>query len=367
VLKKLKKTSTLFKNLVSVALGQFFSGLLYMASVVLIARYLGTTRFGDYFYIFSFVNIFQFVADLGISSIFIREVSREKNLLGLMLGNLKSIYWVFSFLSMIIIISVVGFTTHDSTVRFAAYPAAIATVALFHSFGYVTVFRAFEHMEINSAGLILSRLLFLLFVIGAIKLGTGLVGIFVALALSSLALWWIYYVIVSKKYTRPKLSFDLPVWRFMLKEGVSTGGTIILRRTTWYVDIFMLKGLATSAAVGLFSSTYQIIQMLYLLPWTLAVPFMPVFSRLNRVDPKQLHNMLISLLKLTWLVTLPLAVWTTFASKQIISSIFGTQFSQAAPGLGIIIWTIPFLFPTSLFFSFLLPWKNRGLISSVCL
>jgi len=348
----LKKRSTLFKNLVSVSLGQLASGLLYMAALGLIARHLGAASLGEYSYIFSFVNIFQFVADLGLATIFIREVSKDKGLLGPMLGNLKSLYWVFSLISMAVIISTVGLTTNDPEARLAAWPAAIATVALFHSFGYATVFRAFEHMEINSLGLVFSRLLFLIFTIAAVKLQGGLVGIYTALALSSLALWWTYYAIVSKRYIRPKLGFDLPQWRYMLREGSPTGGTIMLRKSTWYIDIFMLKALATSAAVGLFSSIYQIIQMLYLVPWTLSVAFMPVFSRLNRDNPRQLHEMLINLLKLSWLVTLPIAVIVSVTSGQIIAFLFGEGFSQAAGGLSILIWTIPFLFPTSLFFFF---------------
>lgn len=355
-----KKLPVILKNLVSVAFAQLISGIFWIAGIALIARYAGTNKFGDFSYIMAFVNVFQFVADLGIASILVREVSREKARLGYYLGNLKSLYWIFSFFSLIIIIFGIRLTTAGPDVHLAAYPAAIATVALFHVFSYVTVFRAFEDMEINSAGLVLSRLLFLLLVILAIRLEMGLPGIFAALAISSIALWWGYYIIVSKKYVRPRLSFDLTAWRFLITEGSSTGGTIILRKTLWYADTFMLKALASSAAVGLFNSVYQIVQMVYLIPWTLAVPFMPVFSRLSKTDPKQLRDMLNNLLKITWLVTLPLSILTTFAANDIMRAIYGVKFSMAADGLKIIIWTIPFLFPTGLFFSSLRPSDVKG-------
>lgn len=348
----LKKPPIIVKNLASVTLGQLFSGLLFMTSIALIARYLGTNRFGDYSYVMAFVIIFQFVADLGIASIFIREVAQERSRLEPLLGNLKSLYWILSLFSAIAIIFGIQLTTDGHDVHLAAYPAAVAAVALFHAFGYVTVFRAFEQMEINSTGLVLSRLTFLLLVIPAIKLKMGLIGIFTALALSSLALWWAYYLIITKKYTRPKLSFDLSIWRFLLREGAPTGGTLILRKASWHVDIFMLKAFATSAAVGLFSSIYQIVQILHLIPFTLAIPFLPVFSRLSQTNPKQLHNTLKTLLKLTWLVTLPLAIWITFTAHHIMTSIYGADFSLGADGLRLIIWTIPFLFPTSFFFLF---------------
>jgi O-antigen/teichoic acid export membrane protein len=121
----------------------------------------------------------------------------------------------------------------------------------------------------------------------------------------------------------------------------------------------MLKALSTSFAVGIFNSVYQIVQIFYLVPWTLAVPFFPVFSRLSKSDPEQLHRMLNRLLKITWLITLPLSVWIAFTSHQIIQTIYGGKFSQAGDGLRIIIWTIPFLFPTSFFFSFSPLWENR--------
>lgn len=361
----LKKLPVIAKNIVSVTLGQLLSGLFWMGSIVLSARYLGATGFGDLSYILAYVNMFQFIADFGLASIFIREVSRDKTHLGQFLGNLKSLYWVFSFFSMMIIIFGIRWTTDHPDVHLAAYPAAIATIALFHAFSYATVFRVFEEMEINSAGLVLSRLVFLLLVLVAIKLGMGLIGILTSLALSSILLWGIFYIIVSKKYIRPKLSFDLPTCRFMLKEGLSTGGTIILRRTLWFIDTFMLKTFATSVAVGLFNSVFHIIQIFYLIPWTVAIPFLPVFSRLAKTDSKQLHRMLNTLLKFSWIGTLPLALWATFIGHNIIQSIYGTKFSVAAEGLKIIVWSLPFLFPTSFFFSFSWLSEDKGPILSV--
>jgi len=356
----LKKPPVIIKNLVSVTLGQLFSGLLVLASIVVIARYLGTNGFGDYSYIIAFVNIFQFIADLGLATIFIREVSRDKTRLGQLLGTLKSLYWVFSFFSMMIIIFGIRLTTDHPDAHLAAYPAAIATIALFHMLSYSTVFRAFEEMEINSAGLVLYRLVFFLLVLLVIKLQMGIIGLMTALALSGILLWGIFYIIVSKKYIRPKLSFNLSSWWLMLREALSTGGTIVLRKTLWYLDTFMLKALATSAAVGLFNSVYQIVQVLYLVPWTLGVPFFPIFSRLSKTNPRQLHRMLNSLLKCTWLITLPLAIWTTFTTPYIIKAVYGVNFLPAADGLRLIIWTLPFLFPTALFFSFSRPSEDKG-------
>jgi len=355
----LRKPPVILKNLLSVAFGQLLSGLLVLASVVVIARYLGANRFGDYSYIMAFVNIFQFIADLGIASIFVREVSRDHGRLGQFLGNLKALYWVFSFCSFIILIVGIRLSTGHPDVYWAAFPAAIATIALFHVFGYATVFRTFEEMEISSAGLVFYRLAFFLLVLLAIELDTGIMGILTALALSSVSLWGVYYGIVSRKYQRPRISFDWPTSRFMLKEGLSTGGTIILRKTLWYMDTFMLKTLSTSFAVGIFNSVYQIVQIFYLVPWALAIPFFPVFSRLSQTDPKQLHRMLKGLLKITWLITLPLSVWIAFTSHQIIQTIYGAKFSLAGDGLRVMIWTIPFLFPTSFFFSFSPPWANK--------
>jgi len=349
----LKKRPVIIKNLLSVTLGQLFSGLFWMGSIVLIARYLGVNGFGDFSYIMAYVNIFQFVADLGIALIFIREVAQDKTLLGRYLGNLKSLYWVFSFFSVIIIVLGIRLTTDQPDVQLAAYPAAVAMVGLFHVYSYTTVFRAFEEMEINSAGLVISRLVFLLLVFLVIKYDLGLTGLMTVFALSSLLLWVAYYIIVKKKYIRPKMSFDLSTCLFMLKEGITSGGTIFLRRTLWYLDTFMLKALSNSFAVGMFNSIYQVVQIFYMIPWTLMVPFYPVFSRLFKSNQQQLPGMLNSLLKLSWAVTLPLAVWTFFIAQLVIETIYGMKFSQAAEGLKIIIWTLPFLFPTALFFSFL--------------
>lgn len=107
----LRKPPVILKNLLSVAFGQLLSGLLVLGSLVVIARYLGANLFGDYSYIMAYVNIFQFIADLGIASIFVREVSRDHGRLGQFLGNLKALYWVFSFCSFIVLIVAIRLST----------------------------------------------------------------------------------------------------------------------------------------------------------------------------------------------------------------------------------------------------------------
>ena len=83
-----KNTTVLFlSQIISYALGIFLS--LY------IARYLGANGYGILSFALAFSGIFSILADLGLSTLTVREVSRDKSLATKYLGNVLLIKIIF--------------------------------------------------------------------------------------------------------------------------------------------------------------------------------------------------------------------------------------------------------------------------------
>ncbi|MBT6051579.1 MAG: oligosaccharide flippase family protein, partial [Candidatus Scalindua sp.] len=175
---------------------------------IYIARKLGDENFGKLSFAYSFAGICFIMADFGLSTILIRNVSRQKELTKEYVGNILALKIVLSF----ICISVIGLF-----VLFTDYPADVITllvifggVMFFRSLidFFCAVFNAHERMDIEA--LLKGTNHILLFSSGIVVLavGFGLFGLanvfLVVYSISSIIGFYIVYVSIVK--IRP--SFD---------------------------------------------------------------------------------------------------------------------------------------------------------------
>ncbi|MFQ5456204.1 MAG: flippase [Nitrospirota bacterium] len=337
------------KNSFVTGVGGIIAAGLNFLTIMIIARHLGISRFGYYAFVMAFVGIFQLVADLGVRNILIRDVSVDKKRLERSLGITKFLIWILSviaFLAIAVIINIIGQTQE---VILSVYIAGIAVITTFHAVGYGAVCRAFEDMELNAIGNVLHKGMFLLLISVGVRLGVGLRGLFTCLLISNISLWAYYYMIVRKKYIRPRLYIDINASWSTLKEAFPLGIAGIFRKATWQVDTLILTGMTDVATVGLFSSAYKIIQAINLLPLTLALPLFPAFSRLANISEKRLFASFEKSLRFLWTFSLPITVVITLLSDKIILRIFGKEFIDASSSLQILSWALIFLFSTSLY------------------
>ncbi|MDA8168921.1 MAG: flippase [Nitrospiraceae bacterium] len=323
-------------------------GLNFLTTVI-VARYLGLAGFGKYSFVLALVGAFQLIADSGLNNILVREISVNRDKLPYQLGVTKSLIWVFSVIVFILIAIIVNVINIEPDVRNATYIMGIAVLATVHAIGYSSIFRAMEEMEYNAAGFILHKVLLLAFIFALIKLRQGLVEIAAAYLVTNILLWFFYYVIISKRYGRPKMVLDLKKWWYLVFEAVPVGISSILRKVSWQVDILILSAISTKASVGLFSASYKVVQAMTLLPQTLTISLFPVFSRLAKKSHQELFDAYERNLKFMCLISVPIVVVLATLSREIIFIAFGEKFVSSYRALHILSIAILFLFPSAQF------------------
>jgi O-antigen/teichoic acid export membrane protein len=124
---------------------------------------------------------------------------------------------------------------------------------------------------------------------------------------------------------------------------------MIFRRLTLHADTLLLAALSTSTAVGIFNVAYKIVQVVDMVPFTLALPLFPPLSRLARESKEKLHAALSRALSIFMIVGAPLAVWMFIAAPLIVSLLFGEEYRDAVPVLRTLAPSIVFLFPSALY------------------
>lgn len=345
----MKQSQRIARNITLLLSSQLVGFVINSAVTILIARYLGSTGFGHYSFIIAFVGLFQLVAESGLGNIMIREIAVDKENLQSLLGVTKSLVWILSIIVFALIFVTINIINPEHSVKNATYIMGAAVLAGVHAMGYNSIFRAMEELEFNAMGFVLHKVILLSLTIPVITFRLGLVEIALSYLVSNVSLWFFYFIIVSYRYHRPKMTVNIKQWWYLISEAVPIGIASVLRKISWQVDILILSAIGTATSVGLFSAPYKIINAINMLALTLAIPLFPFFSRLARTSIRELFQAYERILKFLFIVSIPLTVILLTLSYSIVFLVYGNKFINSYIALRILSFTLIFLFPTAQF------------------
>ncbi len=343
----MKQSQRIVKNAVLGIAASVIGGLVYLATVLIIARQVSVVEFGKYSFVLAFAMFFQLVADAGLPRMMIREIAKNPETVSHLLGASAALIWVISGVIILIVAAIVPFLHYGVDVKIAALIMSFAALATFHSAGYSAVLRAFEDNELNYLGFIVQKILLLAFILIAIYFKTGLIGFVAAHLLSNVLLWNIYHLVVAKFYTRCKLVVDLPLWRSLLVSALPMGGGVMLRQLALQLDILILTWMTNMATVGLFSGPYRLSMALRIIPQTLSLPLYPLYSRTAHLSPDRFADVYRQSLKFFLLVSIPFAAFFVAWGQPILLLALGQKFLPALPAMQLLgLGLVPFFLST---------------------
>ena len=147
---------TLVKNTGVLFLSQLISYVLAFFYTLYSARYLGTTNFGIISFATAISGLFAIFTDLGLSTLTIREVAKDKSQTGKYLGNHGTIKLLLSIITMLALVVFVNVGTFDVVTKNVVY--LIGSSVIINAFGgvFTSLFRAYEQMEYQSIAEILN-------------------------------------------------------------------------------------------------------------------------------------------------------------------------------------------------------------------
>jgi O-antigen/teichoic acid export membrane protein len=321
----------------------------FFATIVLIARYLGTEGFGHFSSILAVASLFQLVADMGVRNIIIRNISLDKANFQTHLGVARTLLWSLSLLSFGCVVALAQLLALPDAIRHAMYLAGLAVILTFHGLGYSAVLRAFEEMDWDIFGFVLHKFIFIVLIWLIIQMSLGLRGVFAALLLANALQWLYYWGVVTLRHGRAKPSLNITAAWLLLREALPLGIAELLRRLTRHVDKLVLTGLSTAVALGLFTAAHKFVEAMTPFTANLTLPLFPVFSRMARVSPSKLFHAYEQSLKFLYALEMPLAVLMFVLAERLVVLFFGEAYREAAIALQIMAPTVVLLLPNSLY------------------
>lgn len=335
--------SIVLRNIAS-RLGAKFvgNGLAFAASILLI-RYLGAERLGQYHYASTFASIFGLLAGLGLPILLTRDAARDKAGAGAMLGAVMSLQALLSLLAFALItVAAAAFNPWELALPIVILGLGVAVNAL--ATPYVAMLNAFEHMHLSSAIDTVSNLVRVGLILGAVQLGVGIVGLVTLLVLNP-----IVYLALAKNASdrycvRPVAGLAAARLKGLLVASVPFALMVVFNNLYFRIDVIMLQKMQGDTAVGVYSAAYRLIDVFLLVGANIAGVLYPRMASEARGPEGALRHTVERLFRYMTAIGIPVAVTIAILASEIVPMLFGEAFRDSVLPLEILIWAIALIF-----------------------
>ncbi|MBN1827527.1 MAG: flippase [Deltaproteobacteria bacterium] len=311
---------------------------------IFVIRYLGPEQFGMLSYAESFVTIFLPLVSLGLDQVLVRNIVRDRDATGSLLGTSFLLQLAGALVSFTLIVPLIFVPSVDALTRYMTIIIAVSIV--FRPLGVLDIY---FQSQVTSQWVAIPELIGVLISTLAkaacIIFKAPLVCFALIIPIESLIIAFGLIVFYCKK----KLSFaiwkvDWTLARRLLSDSYplmfSGFAMIIFMR----VDQLMIREMMDSAAVGQYAAAVRLSEVWYFIPGTLCASVFPALVSVRDLDRGLYYHRLQNLYAMMFWLALSVAVPLTFLSGPLVEILFGQEFTQSASVLRIHIWGGIFVF-----------------------
>ena len=332
------------KNSAFIFLGDAIGAILQLILVVYLVRCLGDVTFGKYAFAFAFTSLFMILSDLGLSVMSIREIARDASKAGEYLTNISITKFILSLITIVLIILTINLMHYPRDTTMAVYIVGGVTVFTSFTSSFRSIFRAFERMEYETITKIVEKILIFGAVMPVLFLGYGLIEVVSAMLIAQALIFVFTLMVVIKKFTRPKLSFDLSLCKSLIKEALPFGLASVFAVIYFQTDTVMLSMMKGDAVVGWYNAAYRLVMGVLFIPGAFVGALYPVLSRYFTSSKDSLMFVYEKSFKFLLMLAIPLGIGTTLLADRIIIFLYGEDFAPSIIALQILIWVASILF-----------------------
>ena len=323
-------------RIVRIIVGIFLSALM--------ARSLGPSQFGLLNYVLSFAALFLPLAELGLNSIFVREVINRSDDKFLLLGSSYSLKLLGSILGLLVAVSSSAFINKDD-------PLVRLLILLIAS---STLFQTFDLIDYWFQSLLKSKYV-VLAKFGALLPGTALkicilvfhpsllllsIAIAVESAFNAAALVSIYTI---KSGSIRHWQSSLETSKALLHDSAPLMLSGIMKALFLRIDQVMLLKMTSPAELGLYSVAVRLSEGFFFLPVILYASLFPTLVKAKNVSEELFYRKLQRIYNIMAFMGYVLIAFFTLFSERIVQTIYGDQFAGCTGMLMVLAWSLLFI------------------------
>ncbi len=347
-LEKFNLTQRIAYNAAFSAIARLFEMAVVFVTIKLTTTYLGVDGYGDYGTVLAFVYIFSVLGDFGLYSIVVRDIS---------VPGADESRIVSSALSIRLGLGAIILGSAYLFSLLFPYSPAVRTGILIGAAGYwllngvqvlIGVFQKHLLMDKVAVAEFAGRLVQFAGVMLAVRYDLGFLFI-IGTVFWGAALNFIMIIFSARKLVDIRLNLDLSHWKAMLRSAFPLAVSAILVLIYFKMDTIFLSVMKGSAAVGIYSLAYRIMENLIFFPSMVVGLTMPLLSQSASANRAQFRSIMQRTLNFLLLAIVPIVLGIFAVSDRLIMLLSEPEFAPAAPVLNILIMALAFIFLGSLF------------------
>lgn len=333
------------KNTIYLTLAYIGQKIFSFIFFTLIARYVGVENTGAYVFSFSFTSFFAIFADLGLSSVLIRETARDIKETEKLIRSVVTIKMLLATGSAILVFITLPFLHKSADVNLMVYVATVIMVLDTFTSSFWGIFRGWQNLKFESITVFVTQILIVTAGVSAILAHLPMVFLVGSVALGS-----VFQFTTSQILIRRRLKLRLrPVWDpatfarlFAIAIPFALSG--IFTRFYSYLDQILISVLAGDKALGLYSVPYKITFALQFVPAAFGAALFPAMSDYFANSLDRLKHTFEKSIFYLMMASVPVAVGIAALAQPIITRIYGQAYGPSVLALRIMMISLPFVF-----------------------
>jgi O-antigen/teichoic acid export membrane protein len=278
---------------------------------------------------------------MGLSDLLVREAAKDHQLLPRYFNNFLVLKFILSVITLITIgLSVVVHSYNIIIIRLIVI-FGIGIVLESLNFLMKAVFQTYQQMRYEAYVLILEGMVRFLFVLSAINMGMGIIGVALAFFLSTLFGLIVGSLLVYLRFTKLRFEFDWRSTHKFLITALPFAGLNLLGCINLKIDTVMLMHLSGETSVGLFGAADRLIEPLLVIPLMLGISLAPAVSKAVEWKRNDIIHFLRRCMVILIFLCLPIVIVLITLAPSIFGFIFGIPYVGAIDAFRILIWYFP--------------------------
>lgn len=335
VLQKQSLTYRLLNNSAAFMGGHFVTRTLKFLAALMIIRLLSREEYGQFSFIYVYLNFFEIFVQFGSNSILVREVVQNKDNAPRILGNAL----IFRFFLCLVALPIPYFLT-----RILNYPISVQQGVLLASFQiFLTLRSVFEVIYKIQLKLLYSeiwnamRIVFTLMLVGVAVVFHPTLMAFIAAYLVSGVIGFIGFVVYTRRYIKLDFQFDPVLFKNLIRQSLPLLFSGYLTAFYYRIDVFMLSKMKGFLDVASYSVATRLTEALGLVASALFVSIFPVLSQSFKENRAQFESVILKSFQGLLLVGLPLFLGGVLVAKELTVFLFGAQYESSSLTVAILL------------------------------
>lgn len=338
------KITNIAKNTSYFTIALIIQKMITFSYFVLLARNLMPEDLGKYYFAISFTTIFAIFIDIGLSNVLTREVARNKDRAGKLLGNVLAIKIPLAIIALLATLAVINLLNYPQLTKTLVYISCISMVFDSFTATFFSIIRGFHILAFESISSIIFSSIALFFGFIVIKLNLGLKWQMGALALASAYNFlFSFYLVFFKFKVSISKQFDKKLIKTIIAITIPFALYGIFQRLFTYLDSVFLSIFAGDGYVGIYQVAFKIIFALQFLPLAFMASVYPAFSSYFSKNKEQLVITFERAIAYLSIISMPICFGMIAISDKVIG-IFKPEYASATVALNIIMVAVIFIF-----------------------